>query len=179
MGFEANVIPEDILSLHSLAWLGRWGHSLSSSSLLTCGLCLGTSSLIALAARFLLIYCRTFSRGSLAIALVATILSRLIRYLQYGILHPQKVLYLAPFLLYLYLQQIVKIYALLTLENVGFGLERKIPSHLLILKYRMNGLDFDLRVDALLSMAEVFGQSRCSQVQSYHSQRARSTHVVL
>lgn len=69
--------------------------------------------------KILLIDYRTSARGSLAIAAVMTTLSRLIRYLQYGLFYPRKMLYLAPFLLYLYLHQLVKIYALLTLENVS------------------------------------------------------------
>ena len=54
-----------------------------------------------------------------------TILSRLFRYLQYAKLHPRKTLYLVPFLLYLYLHQLVKIYALFTLENVSLLAQEK------------------------------------------------------
>ena len=47
------------------------------------------------------------------------ILSRLIRYLPHGFFHLKKLPYLAPYLLYEYCYQAVKIYALFTLKNVS------------------------------------------------------------
>ena len=59
---------------------------------------------------------------SMAIAVACMFFSRLIRYLPFGFQDIRKLPYYVPFLLYLYFQQLVKLYAVLTLQNVGASL---------------------------------------------------------
>ena len=55
----------------------------------------------------------------MVVVIASIIFSRLFRYLPYGFQDTQRLPYYVPFLLYLYFQQLVKLYAVLTLQNVG------------------------------------------------------------
>ena len=62
---------------------------------------------------------RRSSNTSIAVVIASISFSRLFRYLPYGFQDLQRLPYYIPFLFYLYFQQLVKLYAVLTLQNVG------------------------------------------------------------
>ena len=62
---------------------------------------------------------RRSSNTSMVVVIASIFFSRLFRYLPYGFQDVQRLPYYVPFLFYLYFQQLVKLYAVLTLQNVG------------------------------------------------------------